>query len=355
MEVLVTLVILSLGILAILTLFPLAASQMAIAVREDRSAQTAAAGDAYFRAYWKTQIVEKGDAFAAANEPLYAALRNPNAPTPPTAALPLPASNEWSYPVVADPMGYFARGGQLNQTWVGDLNGGAVQTNVPRRNLNSSLVATAQAAMRICSLPDGFSYDDDGRPKNPATGLSEREWRYNCFWVVQRPLDQSSYAAMLTIVVFDKRAPLYAPVGAEAVFSAVFTPTGPTTTAGATSVVPVSVGSTMVTVTNNANGPPDVKPGGWVMDATVGNVNNVAPSPTVGPRPTPLRHANFYQVVSVTPGPAAGQTTLELQIPVKATSDAGLNPLSGYTYSGTLVVLTGVSGVYSRSPLGAGN
>jgi hypothetical protein len=341
MEVLVTLVILSLGILAILTLFPLAASQMAIAVREDRSAQTAAAADAYFRAYWKTQIIEKGNATATVTEPFYAALRNPGN------GLPLPQPTEWSYPVLVDPMGYFARSGQGNQTWVGDLSGGVVTTNLPRQNL--SLVTSAQAAMRVCSMPDGFSYDDDGRPKNPATGLSEREWRYNCLWVVQRPLDQSNFGATLTIVVFDKRAPLYAPVGSEAVFpNTSFTPS-----------VPGLPGNTTVIVPNNASGQaPDVKPGGWVMDATVGNVMNIAPSPVVGPRSTPLRHANFYQVVGVTPGPGAGQTTLELQVPIKVASDVGLNPIATttplYTYGGTLVVLRGVSGVYPRSPLGSG-
>ena len=58
-EVLVTLAILAFGILGILTLFPLAASQMAIAVREDRSAQAAHAADAYFRAYWKSEHADK--------------------------------------------------------------------------------------------------------------------------------------------------------------------------------------------------------------------------------------------------------------------------------------------------------
>jgi type II secretory pathway pseudopilin PulG len=325
-EILITLFILMSGLLAILTLFPLAASQMAIAVREDRSAQAATQADAFFRSYWKS-LTEQPTFTPATSEPFYQALNSPGDP-----ALPAPLIDEWSYPVLVDPMGFVARSGQVNQTWVGDLNAGSRTTNVPRRSLNLITNPATNGgnqslySMKLCSLPDSLSYNDDGVPQNPVSTLAEREWRYNWAWVVQRT-NRNPNAATLTIVVFDKRAPLFTPAGSEVAFGANFTP-----------------GSTTVVVT----GTPDLKPGGWVMDATVGIVTNFSPP---GPRPTPLRHANFYQVVSVTPG-GAGTTNLELQTVVKAPSDTGFNPSASAGYTGTLVVLRGVSGVYPKPPLG---
>ncbi len=308
-EVLVTLAILAFGVLAILTLFPLAASQMAIAVREDRSAQSAAAADGLIRALWKTEIVEK----RVPNEPFFLALDDPNNSVPSQFQHNLPQfpqvqPNEASYPVVVDPMGFVARSGRAEQYWIGD--GG--NTNVPRRTLNL-FGGNAQYAFRRCSLMDGFGYDEDGHPVDPNTSVSDRELRYNWLWVVQRQQNGNRYAANLTVVVFDNRPHLFAPTGAEATF--------PNTT--------FNPGQTSIVVT----GSPDLKGGGWVMDASV--------------VPPYIRNTNFYQVVSVTENtPLAGQTTIELQNPIKNPTD---NNTAAYT--GTLVVLRGVSGVYPRAPL----
>jgi hypothetical protein len=127
------------------------------------------------------------------------------------------------------------------------------------------------------------------------------------------------------VVVFDNRPHLFAPPGMEVLHSAFFTP-----------------GITAVTVNHGANAGPDVKPGAWIMDATVYDPN----VPSVG-RPL-IRHANPYQIVSVTPV-SATQTILELQTSVKTRTD---NLTGGYT--GTLVVLRGASGVFTRPPLAAG-
>jgi prepilin-type N-terminal cleavage/methylation domain-containing protein len=307
MEVLVTLAILSFGILAILTLFPLAASQMAIAVREDRSAQAAAAADGYMRAYWKTQIVEQN----GGGESFFTALDSANGMTAAN-------STEVSYPVLVDPMGWVARPTPANPGSV-QIALGDSPTNVPRRTLN--LIGNNPLyCMRACGIADGLGYDDDGRPINPVTGTADREWRYNWAWIIQRPIQSNRFAANMTVIVFDKRAPLYAPAGSEAVFGATFTPT-------------FTPNSTTVVV----NGSLDVKPGGWVMDASVGNVAG---------RPL-IRHANMYQVVSTTPN--GGGTILELQTPIRMPTDN-----NGNAYTGTLVFLNGVSGVYTRPTLVSG-
>jgi hypothetical protein len=194
--------------------------------------------------------------------------------------------------------------GVTSRDKLGDLNPGP-QSDIPRRSL--SAVTTPQYAQRICSLMDGLGYDENGAP------TADRELRYNWMWVIRRPINQNRSTVDLTVVVYSQRAHLYAPdPGSEQVFTGVtFNP-----------------GTTSVTVAGN----PDIKPGAWIMDATVNVLN----------RPT-IRYANFYRVTAVNGG------TLELQSPLKSPSD-GLG-----SYNGTLVILRGVANVYQRPMLTAGD
>jgi hypothetical protein len=302
-EVLTALFILALGVIAIMTMFPLGASQMAIANREDRSALAAFGADGYFRTYWKTQIVESPN---PNTESFWAALDNPNAPPLPPALnhaglTPAGLTSEVSYPVFVDSMGYVARSG-MSQAWLGDSG----TTNVPRTTIGS-VGSNSLLALRTCSLMDGLGYNDDGVP------TTDRELRYNFLWVIQRPVNQNRFTANLTIVVFDNRPNLFAPVGSEQVFNN----------------VPVTPGTSSITL----GSVPDIKPGGWIMDASVG----------IPGRPG-IRHANFYRVTAI------NGSTLELQSPIKAPSD-NINA----AYTGTFVILRGVSGVYQRPLLTAGN
>jgi hypothetical protein len=73
------------------------------------------------------------------------------------------------------------------------------------------------------------------------------------------------------------------------------------------------------------------------MDATVFHPG----AATIG-RPG-MRHANFYRVVSV------NGTTVELQTPIKTPRD------NGGAYTATFIVFRGVSGVFVKPPLTAGN
>ncbi|WP_439621753.1 type IV pilus modification PilV family protein [Gemmata sp.] len=315
-EVLVTLAILSFGVLAVLTLFPLAASQMAIAVREDRSAQAANAADGYLRAYWKSEVVDKVKAGDTVTEPFYEALTNPNdlnvVPAAELKPLMLPAVTlpflpaEASYPVFIDPMGFAARTGG-SKYWVGD-NGGA---SAPRRSL--SKLTTAQQAFRTCSLMDGLGYDENGHP------TPDRELRYNWMWVVQRPDNREQLKADMTVLVYDRRAHMYAPTGSEGWF----------TTLGVT-----VAGSTTVTL-SYTGAAPDVRPGTWIAEVT--QLSITLP-------PTKVRNANFYQVVSSKPGAAPLTLDIELNLPLKVDAAIGVSLMK-------FVVLRGVSGVYPRPQL----
>src|SRR5262245_57590124 len=55
-EVLISIFIMALGLMALLTLFPLGAVQMARAIQDDRAATLANNSAAYFRWYWKKLI-----------------------------------------------------------------------------------------------------------------------------------------------------------------------------------------------------------------------------------------------------------------------------------------------------------
>jgi hypothetical protein len=301
-EVLVALFILALGVIAIQTMFPLAASQLLVAVREDRSALAAVTGDATFRSYWRTEVAEAN----GGNEPFFAYLDNPNIP-----GLPPARSTEHSYPVIVDPMGYVARSGPDR-----DRFGDGGVTLIRRAPVNALLPATdprhnratagnpAAYALRMCSLMDGMGYDEFGRAFDPGGNPSaDREFRYNWFWIVQRTNNANKTAANLTVVVFDKRAHLHAPPRSEEVFAATFSP--------------------------------DLRAGNWVMDATVAQE----------PAGNWVRHAHLYRVARVEPQGA--NTLVDLETPVRRL-DGSPNP-----YTGTLVIVRGVSGVYARTPLAA--
>ena len=299
-EVLTALFILALGVIAILTLFPLGAMQMGQAIRDSRSTESAFNADQYMRTVWKNQF-EPG----ATLEAFYPAMLDPDGAGPMQ-----PATTGPSYPVAVDPMGYVARPTASNprsvREWVGDDR---TFVRIPRHTLNS-VGTNSQYALRLCSLMDTMGFQE-GVPNG------DRELRYNWLWVLQMPNVSDPKTANMTAVIFDRRAHLHATLGAEDVLIASNTTPG------------------LSSVTFDAfNAETKILPGSWIMDGTT-----ALPAPRRG-----IRNANFYRVTAVN-----GQT-VELQTPIKTPTDGNLNP-----YTATFVVWRGVSGVYVRSPLKAQN
>ena len=299
-EVLTAIFITGLGIISILTLFPLGAMRMAQAFRDERSALAAYNAEQFFRSYWKKHVVEA----APLDRFIWEALDQPAAGMPPC----LP--HEPSYPVVVDPMGFLARGGLPNQNWFGDP---PTPTRIPRRNLQV-VGNNPTAALSLCSLRDGIVADDNGNPL-------EREFRYNFLWVVQRPRNADRFHANLTIVVFDRRAHMYAPLGSEQVFTVLFEPR-----------------KSHVEIPRVFRNQLEVRAGDWALDGTIH-------APGGNGRPG-IRHARFYRIAAITDTPDGAR--LALETPISIPSDNIIAP-----YQGTLVLLRGVSGVFVRSPLTA--
>ena len=236
-EVLVALFLMAIGVIGVLTMFPVGAVQMGLALKDQRCAEAATQADAYMRWYWKHEIVEK----QGGGEALWTALGAAVLPTDPNYNKPSP-------PVFVDPMGVVA-----------GRPGTITGTGIQRKILNQ--ITSAPQALRACTLLDGFTYDSTGMPSGSTL---ERENRYNWLWVIQRPVNKQKYNANMTIVVFDKRAHMYIPPNAEhAITGSIF-----------------STGSTADSL-GSAYGP--IQKGQWLMDASTATV----------------QLADFYRVSSV--------------------------------------------------------
>ncbi|MBN9520627.1 prepilin-type N-terminal cleavage/methylation domain-containing protein [bacterium] len=317
-EVLVALFIMGIGTIAILTLFPLGALNMAQALRDSRTTQAAVQADGYLRAYVEEKRNSTGG-LNGAGESWYGAFSDPGSTTVSKYLLPVGFP---SYPVVIDPMGYIARNSRPNQVWIGDNGfGNGDRTNAPdtsalsRHTLgivrNQPAALQPPLALRLCTLLDGMGYDKATGAPDTSSGTIDRDIRYNWLWILQKT--QSSSQAKMTVVLFDRRAPMYAPAGSETVYTPSYAEPDKTQVSFAAGQVP------------------PVQKGGWLLDATVvtadfitdpTNPAYVVPSKADGvPPPSAppnfqawVRNANFYRVASVTqehtrPRSTAGSST----------------------------------------------
>jgi hypothetical protein len=209
-EVLVAIFVCGLGLMALMTLFPLGAMNMAQAIKDDRCGHAAANATAVLRSVWRVSL-ESGNM----DQNLEAALRQG--------------------PVYIDPIGMTVFGG-----------GPVANTGIQRMNLNN---ASRSQAIRWCSLLDDIDFNPNATPV-PAGAEISRQNRFSWAWMVRwlrGAADSKARALEFQVVVYHNRSigqtAGLTPIG-EAPFSATFT-------AADTAVVA---------------GVPSVKKGGWVMD-----------------------------------------------------------------------------------------
>ena len=247
-----------------------------------------------------------------------------NGPGPTTGLPPISQTSlAPSYPVYLDPMGVAA----VQSTTMGDIGG--TSALVPRVTLGLILAQTTASAqntlaLRIASQLDGLPYSSDGTVPGPTF---TRELRYNIAWMLQRPCNSDRYTVRQQIVVYNRRAPLYAPPGTEGVYSGLLT-----------------AGSSIVTLNVGAAPSVEIRKGTWILDPGV-------PSTPPGPGYVAPYQAEFYRVVSVTDqsgGAAAGTYILEVHKPVVRSDNVTTQ------YSVSVVVMPGVCDVFQRPSLDAG-
>jgi hypothetical protein len=316
-EVLVAIFVTSMGLIALMALFPVGALNMARAVQGNRAVQCATNGNAV--AIVKTL---KSDTNIV---PLFNATNTtPGIPATYPATAPDPTGP--SYPVVVDYVGWLISGGTgTTPTMMATT---AISPGIPR--IAPTFITTpptgstsALEAIRWLTLGDEFTFYVDGNPSGALTGGPLlRERRYSWSYLVQLPTagtpPSTSGAVNLTVIVYSSRS--------QAVLGELSYPVDWSAVTNNNSVV-VNYGAAGLPR-------PAIKVGQWVLDATV-----VTPKAGGGFNPDP--HGDFYRVVNVTDA-SATSVLLEFEQQIRHTSGPG---------TGVLCVMDNVIEVFNRSTL----
>jgi hypothetical protein len=364
-EVLVSIFVMGIGLLALLVLFPLGALNMAQAIRFDRASHVAQNASALAN-FIPHNPLTLNDSGIRTDPDLIADPNNGNAnyynqapggngfPLPVLSTTNYPTYNGQSYPVFVDPIGY-----QLSKITQGlntfSIFGKWPATLQPPSATNPAITGFARTSLSFftaaapaptlgqithwLTLPDDIEFDENGQPALPVAAVPaggiKRDGRYSWAYMVQMaswnpggPLPQNT--ADVNVVVYERR-PLLAGSGADL-------PGEPSYEAYAgtqlsNGVTPPSNVIVLRWDPTLGQQPPPIRKGGWVYDATV--VPNTAPTP-------PSIHGFFYRVVGVNiPGSlGANSADLEVQTDPKV-------PLN----QGVIVVMENVVEVFDRGTI----
>jgi Tfp pilus assembly protein PilV len=260
LEVLVAIFVTGIGMLALLVLFPLAATSMAQAIKDDRCAQCAG------------QAAALANAFGLRQD----GLQPDNSVTSGSVADNLAKGN----PVFIDAIG-------INNTSAGTTLGG----NIPR--VSPSFVTSSQTALRWFTLQDEMTFIDNNGAVVDATHLNvDRPGRFSWAFMARRPNASVPSVVDLAVVVFYNRDLQLS--GGETTY---------------TPAAAATAGSTSITISYSGN-PPNIRAGGWILDASAS---------VAGTDPSDLGnyHAFFYRVTTAT-DLGGGQMQLDLQSPLRA-------------------------------------
>lgn len=380
-EVLVAIFVMGIGMIALLTLFPIGVLQMAQAIRQDRCLRAAHAADTVSTlplgldatgaptSIRYDAVMMNNAALVGAAAPLYGMdasfFSSYRIKAPVGGPLVMPEANPYgpSYAVMVDPHGFLATQGlALNvRPWVGGVgpvNGSPTGTTggLLRRPVSFTTAPRVPLALnQITAIKQSFSYPDDivfnndpftgalptgapppGTPTiasnvtNPYTMM--RDTPFSWTYVLQRPRAGDSSIVNCTIVIFENRPLLLTGLANKAQLQE-FVYTG------------VAFNTTANTITITTPAQPPVRPGDWLYDATI-----ILPNPVQNILFPEIVSA-FYRVVAVDEI-AVNTYRYELQQPIKLmVNDPGfkLTPRQR-TLPGTVIVMEGISEVFERGP-----
>jgi hypothetical protein len=298
-EVLVSIFVMAIGLIALLALFPLGAIQMAQAIKDDRVAACVANATALAEAWnlrhdtgaapltnYAAACFDNPDATVAKVFNQNASAANPNGP---------------SYPVYVDPIGFNSYILPANKRWLAgldNLGAGPNKNGIPRCTASFVTLPTTMNAVQWCTLQDDITFTKSGTP-DTSNGFVERAGSFSWAYLLRRPLNCAPGVVEMSIVVYQQRSLSLNGVavgGDETWFTtAAGLPFNPATP----NVVTLAVGLTK----------PPVRAGSWILDCTAG--------PRVGGKATPP-NARFYRVVGVSE-PQANQMALEVDTPIQST------------------------------------
>lgn len=350
-EVLVAIFVMGLGLIALLTLFPIGMLRMMQAIHDDKT--STAANNAHVISI----------AMRVRNDPTV--LADPVGPPIITDLFQNPYPKTFfgatglndadpfaeSYAVFVDPIGYNSVGGGSAANWVGNVPG------VLRRR-PVSFATTALDIYRLFTLTDDTRFENSlaatapvgtapagtpatlTNPLPPAVPLISRDTRYAWGYLLRRPQTGDNSVVDCSIVVFDQR--ITSMTGSGALPEYVYSP-------GAGSPTYFDTTRNAITIDYTTNVPPPIRPGSWLLDATV--YNN--PTTNFG-----SQHAYFYRVVSVEEIVVAGPPARTLVRYEVATPLRGFDPPYSalftldptYGYIGTSIVIDGIAEVFEKGP-----
>jgi hypothetical protein len=386
-EVLVAIFVMAIGLLALLTLFPLGALSMAQAIKDDRTAHSAKNAYGIAQSYFNANLVVSGiqpgiqnDVFLTNNATFLAPPIAPagalytgappaipaNSPSyflnpypgiqqqgvaPPGLFLApdlksIPNYDGTSYPIYVDPWGWNALRSSPTAI-VNNPNGVPVPywvvgnapppvaanppgqmiyySSIPRVPLSALLSMNANQWLdRWCTLSDDITFQESATP-SLSSGTVQRENRYSWAWLVRLPNVNDSSTVDVSIVVYSGRS---------------------LTSLGEFSYPSVIFGATdsFVDVPYPAGARPQIRTGTWVLDATMEYQDPV----TLQNVPDP--HGYFYRVVGITdiampssPYPNMQGLRLEIQGTFKNKTPTATS--TGQPY-GVLVVMENVAEVF---------
>ena len=297
MEVLVAIFIMAIGMLALLTLFPLGALRMEQAIRDEKCALAG------------MQAIELAKILNFTSDPtVRLAMTDVNAKDP-TTLNPLPPGSISTAPgpskaVVVDPLGF----GVSQYLDPATQNLARVQSNYASNYYDFFTLTDDLVFQAGTGLPRMFG------------GTVGNEVRYSWSYVLQQPTVQNPGVTNYTICIYNRR-PLIGPLE--------FTIPAPTPANPGLPSPKLDLANSTVTYT--VTDPTKVKqvlPGQWLLDATL--VQGAGPNAASGgpdPRAKLVPLANFYRIVNVRQGTNASETVLDLQ-----TQFRGYSNVAGTTY-----------------------
>jgi len=390
-EVMVATFVMAMGIICLLTLFPVGAVQMGRALRDDRAQTMCALADGpttfglpvnedYFLGLDRAGF-NPIEHFGI-GQPGYEGFRYVS-----------PLSARPSFPVLYDPIGMgsyyvpipdmlpldsqnnkrdtiamkgdFPR--RASRIYYPDLNNSIPPPRLPTLFSNSYRLNWAIAHW---TMPDDLTFGTNAFPANADGNLPVigqpiiRQGRFNSAVVIQRTENAKRITADIKILVFDRRAPGVNSTSNEKVVSSATGPTkltNPPTTLpdpdplvdGELSPAKIASGLTQLTFTGTGFG---FRFGSWLMDGSIADLNRQAdgspptPASIANPRPPQIRTANFYRIISVNEDAPTNTTTVDIETPWKApTCDV---PFAGNArYSPTIYFFSELIEVFERPPL----
>jgi prepilin-type N-terminal cleavage/methylation domain-containing protein len=308
-EVLMAIFVMGIGMMALLSLFPLGALTMAQAIKDDRTTAAVAQADQMGR--WEWSKFYNATDFA----PIIQASHLPTGPQSTLADLYVTNPTGPGYPVYVDPFGFNMYSTDPKyQAWVGGSPNNMPRCDFPPLRTQPSFykkIGTAQATLALFAGADDINFDDNGLP--PAT--VDRDYRYSWAYVYRMRNVKDARTAELTVVVYSGRPLQF---------------TGDVTEGETTYSASFVAGSAVVTLTVGAGqAKPDIRRGQWILDA---NMEGTTP------------HGYFYRVASVIDTTNPSTLVLVLDSPSKLDS-----PVDNKGNNiGRLVIMENVVEVFER-------